>query len=170
MDWVKHRKKVTEVFRKNRYWLLVLALGILLMALPDRKQQTKEAVPAPSEEAGETGNSVQQSLEDILSQIAGAGEVRVLLTISRGSNTVYQTDQSTTTGSETASVNVQTVLVTGQDRSQSALIRQVEPPVYMGAVVVCQGGGDSAVRLAIVEAVASATGLGADKITVLKMK
>jgi hypothetical protein len=42
--------------------------------------------------------------------------------------------------------------------------------VYQGAVVLCQGAADAAVRLAVVEAVSKATGLGADKICVLKMK
>jgi stage III sporulation protein AG len=36
--------------------------------------------------------------------------------------------------------------------------------------VICQGAADPAVRLAVVEAVADATGLGADRISVLKMK
>ena len=40
----------------------------------------------------------------------------------------------------------------------------------MGAIVVCQGGDNATVRLAIIEAVSNVTGLGADKISVLKMK
>jgi hypothetical protein len=40
----------------------------------------------------------------------------------------------------------------------------------MGAVIVCQGADKPVVRLAIVEAVADATGLSTDTITVLKMK
>ena len=43
-------------------------------------------------------------------------------------------------------------------------------PTYLGAVIVCQGGDSPTVKLAIVEAVSNATGLSADKITVLKMK
>lgn len=170
MEWIKHRTKITEIIRKNRYWILVLALGILLMMLPERNRETNNEVSVPEEETTETGIDIQRSLEDILAQIDGAGAVRVLLTIAQGSNTIYQTDENTTAGGETSSVNVQTVLVTGQDRAQTALIRQVNPPVYLGAIVVCQGGGDPTVRLAIVEAVSSVTGLGADKITVLKMK
>ena len=38
-----------------------------------------------------------------------------------------------------------------------------------GAVIVCDGAGKAAVRLDILHAVASCTGFGADKITVLKM-
>lgn len=38
-----------------------------------------------------------------------------------------------------------------------------------GVVVVCQGAENAAVRLDIIRAVGSYTGLGSDKITVLKM-
>lgn len=39
-----------------------------------------------------------------------------------------------------------------------------------GAAIVCEGADDAKVRLAIVEAVKAYTGLGSDKITVLKME
>ena len=42
--------------------------------------------------------------------------------------------------------------------------------VYQGAVVVCQGAGDSGVHLAVVQAVSVLTGLGSDKITVVQWK
>ena len=50
------------------------------------------------------------------------------------------------------------------------MVRQILSPEYLGAVVVCQGANDVQVRLAVVEAVSKVTGLGADKISVLKMK
>ena len=37
-----------------------------------------------------------------------------------------------------------------------------------GAAIVCDGASDSAVRLAIVRAVSDCTGLGSDRITVIK--
>ena len=39
-----------------------------------------------------------------------------------------------------------------------------------GAVVVCQGADDPQVRLDVTTAIAAYTGLGSDKITVMKMK
>ena len=40
----------------------------------------------------------------------------------------------------------------------------------VGAIIVCQGGDSPTVRLNIVEAVSNVTGIGSDRITVLKMK
>ena len=39
---------------------------------------------------------------------------------------------------------------------------------YRGALVVCQGGDQAAVRLAVTEAVMALTGLPADRITVVQ--
>ena len=51
---------------------------------------------------------------------------------------------------------------------QEALVTRQDYPVYQGAVVVCQGAGSSAVRLAVTEAVAALTGLSTEKIDVYK--
>ena len=153
MDWVTLRSRGKELVRKYRYVLLVVLAGLFLMALPDGKNAKAAPEPAAAE-------------EEILSQIQGAGRVRVLLTQREGERTLYQTDED----SASSGVRSDTVLLNGSDRSQTGLVRQVNPPTYLGAVIVCQGADSASVRLAIVEAVGSVTGLSTDKITVLKMK
>ena len=96
--------------------------------------------------------------------------MQVLLTTERGEETIYQTDSHTSVGGDNNSAQVETVIISGSERNQSGLIKQINPPTYMGAIVVCQGADSPIVRLAIVEAVSKVTGLGADRISVLKMK
>ena len=84
--------------------------------------------------------------------------------------TLYQTDDSTSYSDTSNTTRIDTVTVTDDTRNQTGLIQQVIPPTYQGAIVVCQGADSPAVRLAIVEAVSKVTGLGADRISVLKMK
>ena len=74
------------------------------------------------------------------------------------------------TDDNSSTIRRDVVLVTGADKTQTGLVRQVNPPQYLGGIVVCEGADNAGVRLAIVEAVKSVTGLGADNITVLKMK
>ena len=54
--------------------------------------------------------------------------------------------------------------------NETGLIKQVNPPKYLGALIVCQGADDPSVRLAVSQAVASVTGISTDRISVLKMK
>lgn len=152
---------VKDFIKKYRYVAIVLLAGVLLMCLPGKSSRTSAA---PVSQATKETADTARELEQLLSQVNGAGEVRVLLTKAQGEKTIYQTDRSGDGG------NTDTVVITGTDRVQQGLVRQVDPPVYLGAVIVCQGGDNPAVRLAIVEAVSDATGLGADRITVLKMK
>ena len=165
MDWVNIRSRAEEFYKKYRYVLLVILLGIVLMCLPARRNDETDPSP-PTIEEGSAQSSLEVSLAAILSQIKGAGKVEVLLTEAKGAETVYQSDADTGNGTE----RLNTVIVSGSDRTQSGLVRQTNPPSYLGAIIVCQGADSATVRLAIVQAVASVTGLGADRITVLKMK
>ena len=165
MDWVSIRSRAGEWFQKYRYAVLIVLLGVVLMCLPGiGKAESKVATPSNHPSASEP--NLEDSLAEILSQIKGAGRVEVLLTEAKGSETMYQAD--TNTGSDT--LRQDTVVISGADRAQTGLIRQINPPSYQGAIVVCQGADSAAVRLAIVQAVSSVTGLGSDHITVLKMK
>ena len=171
MELRKTTKRVGEFFRKYRYIAIILLAGVLFMCLPNRNttQDTKandETIAAQMD----TTMALDESLSEILSQIHGAGNVRVLLTLQRGEETIYQTDSHTTVNDESNSTQIDTVMITGSERGQSGLIKQINPPIYMGAIVVCQGADSPSVRLAVVEAVSKVTGLGADRISVLKMK
>ena len=135
-----------------------------------KKKKKKETEPVRTEEQSIGQTDLQDALEDILCMIHGAGKVRVLLTEAAGEQTLYQTDEDLQTNGESESIRQDTVLLTDSERDQAGLIRQIIPPVYQGAVILCQGADSAAVRLAIIQAVASATGLTSDKITVLKMK
>ncbi|MGM9548816.1 MAG: hypothetical protein ACI3V5_03125 [Faecousia sp.] len=164
MDWVTLGSRGKELLKKYRYVLLVVLAGLLLMALPEGRKAEPEPETAVVET--EIRQDLQTDLAEILSQIQGAGRVRVLLTQREGEQTVYQADEDFTD----SGARRDTVILTGSDRSQTGLVRQVNPPTYLGAVIVCQGAESASVRLSIVEAVASVTGLTTDKITVLKMK
>lgn len=168
MDRIAWKEKILAFLKKYRFCLLILLIGLILMYLPQgKKEETAQHAVTDSPSPGVT---VEQRLEEILSQIDGAGTVRVLLTQQTGERYIYQTDDDLAESSGNSTSRQNTVIVTDSNRAQQGLIRQVDPPLYLGAVVVCQGADSASVRLAIVEAVTNATGLGADKISVLKMK
>ena len=150
------RVKLVELLRKYRYALLVLLLGLILMGIP--RQKTPEATPTTEPPV----QDISHSLEEILGSIQGVGRVRVLLTQSSGEETVYQTDPGT-------GENLDKVILSRGSGQQEGLVRQVNPPEYLGALVVCQGGDSPTVRLQVAEAVSRVTGLGMDRISVMKM-
>jgi stage III sporulation protein AG len=163
MELNQWRAKALELVRKYKYVLIVLLVGVGLMLIPERKHTSE---PVQMETAPSFSDSTE-ALTQILSQIQGAGKVKVLLTVSAGEQTVYQIDQ-TVDGS--GRVDSETVIITDADRDQQGLVQKILAPEYRGAIVLCQGAEDAAVRLSIVEAVSDVTGLSTDRISVLKMK
>ncbi len=162
MDTVAIREKLTAAFKKYRYALIIALVGLLLMALPENTEEPKLSESVQNAET----DSLQEELAQILSRVQGAGKVEVLLTQFSGPETIYQTDldQSDT------DTRRDTVILSDSSRGEAGLVRQVNPPIYQGALIVCQGGDSPAVKLAIVQAVMSVTGLTSNQITVLKMK
>ena len=157
--------KILGWISKNKYVILVLVIGLCFMLIPLKSERAPEIVQT----AEPVQTDITQELSRILSQIQGAGKVQVMLTVRVGQTTVYQTDR-TESGGETGSLSQDTVIVTDSNRTQQGLVQRVDPPEYLGAIVVCSGADSAAVRLSILEAVSRITGLGADKISVLKMK
>lgn len=168
MDWIGIRKKVTEFVSKYRYVLLVLLIGLVFMLIPGRGTE-EDAEPNQIQSTVQPQTDMTQELTDLLSQLKGAGKVKVMLTIAAGETTVYKQDEDITSG-ENGSIHRDTVIITDSDRGQNGLIEQVNPPRYLGAVIICEGADLAAVRLSIIEAVSKVTGLGTDRISVLKMK
>lgn len=173
LQW-KLPPKAGEFLKKYRYAALVLLIGVLLLSLPTGRREETEAEPLQEPAVQEAQQSVEEALEGLLRQVDGAGEVCVMLTVAEGERTVYQTDLSTEvrtgeTGNETSS-GVETVFADAGSSRKEAIPVQVMGPVYQGAVIVAEGGDRPQVRLDLTNAVMSLTGLGADKITVVKMK
>lgn len=161
--------KLMQTIQKYKFVILILVIGLVLMSIPER---TTQSVRNNTEQKASTSEQKTQEtlLSEILSCISGAGEVRVMLTQARGEETVFQINEDISTGTDTTEKTVTTVTVTDSERNQSGLIRQINPPQFLGAIIVCDGADDPAVRLAIVDAVSKVTGLGANQISVLKMK
>lgn len=168
MDLKELKKKALQGIGKHKYALAILALGLLLMLLPLDANKTQTQSEQPRQDTAQTEDA-QQALKRILSRIDGAGEVDVLLTVASGSQTVYQEDADIA-GGDNETARYDTVIIRDSDGTESGLVQQVIGPKYLGAVIVCQGADRAAVKLAIVEAVSKATGLGTDQISVLKMK
>ena len=124
--------RITAALAKNKYVLLVLALGLLLLLLPRSTTAAAETTPPavtaaptgrgdPMEASGIPLDTEAERLAALLRKIRGVGDAEVLLS-------------------------------------------------KQGAVVVCAGADSAQARLEVTEAVSAYTGLGSDKILVMKMK
>ena len=165
MEATAPKQRINALFGKYKYPILVALVGLGLMLLPSEQEPSEPVEPPRAVES-----SLEEKLEALLGRIEGAGQVSVLLTEKEGSQTLYQTDSQTDADESGSRRTDDTVLIEDENRTESGLVRQTLGPVYRGAVILCQGADDPTVKLAVVEAVRCVTGLGADQISVQKMK
>ena len=165
MEATAPKQRINALLGKYKYPILVALVGLGLMLLPSEQEPSEPVEPPRAVE-----RSLEEKLEVLLGRIEGAGQVSVLLTEKEGSQTLYQTDSQTDADESGSRRTDDTVLIEDENRTESGLVRQTLGPVYRGAVILCQGADDPTVKLAVVEAVRCVTGLGADQISVQKMK
>ena len=163
------RTAAAQTLKKYRAALLIFLIGLVLALVPVRRTGMQSAA-AEGETAQFSLSDTQTQMEAILSQIDGAGSVRLLLTLRTGEETIYQTDTRTVTNQSGTTLECETVFQQTGSAQKQPVVQRVDRPQYMGALVLCQGADQPSVRLAITEAVASLTGLGSNKIAVVKLK
>lgn len=159
-----------NLFDRYKYILLVCTVGVLLMVWPQQNETDAESKESSRQElAGELEGKIQSILEEM----DGVGKSRVLLTVENGEETEYAYDRTdaenrTENGGSTSR---QTQLVTvSEGGGQTPVPLRTTAPNYRGAVVVCEGAGSAAVRLAVTKVIQALTGLSADRIVISKMK
>ena len=164
------RKKPLSVLKwlaTYKYVILAVLLGVLLLLLPDGKAASDEENAERLADFDRT--AVQREMEDILSAIDGAGRLRLMLTVGGGGELELAQDRALTQkdGAGEYSDKTETVVL-GSGSGAEVVVTQSRYPDFVGALVVCEGGGSAAVRLEITQALCVLTGLPSDKISVIK--
>lgn len=157
--------RAAELLKKYKFVLLVLAAGVLLLLLPSGGQE--EAADRARAEEDFSVEALEEKLSQVLSKVEGAGQVSVVLTVRTGMERVFAEDVTASrTEDEAQSTSKAVILSTGAGE-ETVLISQ-NYPVFQGALIVCRGGDDPAVKLLLTQAMAALTGLGSDRITVCR--
>ena len=140
--------------------LAVLAVGALLLLMPSGTGLPTEEEEPQREEVFEL-EAFERRLEGVLSEISGAGETRVVLSLRSGSRQVLAQDRQ----QDGSGASAQTVTV-GSSSDRQVVPVQTVAPEFRGALVVCTGADDPKVRLEVTKAVCVLTGLGTDCVCV----
>ena len=171
--------KIWELIKKNKFVMVVLLVGLVLILLPTGAQtQKKDAGTGGKQTPADFSLSdTENRIAAALSKIQGAGKVSVVLTLRCGTEQVLARDESMSNSSKgtgdsaetSAEKSVTTVVISAGSSNETPITLKYIYPEYLGALVVAEGADDAAVKLQLVRAVAGLTGLGADKIVVTKM-
>lgn len=167
-QWKPRPEAARKLLNQYKYVLIVVAAGIVLLLWPTGESaRTQEAADTAKPQESFDLGAMEEKLSRTLSQVEGAGDVTVTLTVKNGMEQVLASDRSTSVTERGSSVEEETVLINSGGNQEAVLLTQ-RYPTFQGALVVCQGGDDAQVRLLLTQAVSALTGLGADRITVCK--
>lgn len=172
-------ENVRKAIARHKYILPVILVGLILLLLPTgEKDAGGSTSPAGTgEEEDFDLGAFETKLQEALRNMDGVGNVCVMLTLKTDSERVLATDRTVSvqsSGSGEANEydmdSSQTAIVISKGSgTQEAVVVQRVYPQFQGALIICQGGGSSQVRLRVTEAVSAVTGLGSDQIHVGKM-
>lgn len=173
----KKFKFITLFSRKNIKiivaLILMLFIIILLFNLGDKSSTSASSTTSTSSYIStlEYCERLEKKLEAVISQIDGAGDVKVMVTVEGSPELIYVSDTDTktsTTTNGTTNTTTSSPIIVGGSGNSSGLIKTEKLPNVKGVIVVSGGAGEIGTKLNILNAIATLLDISTDKITVLK--
>lgn len=169
--------------------ITVVAMNYILSGKKDKTNKTiqsEDKVLAQKNGDSQVENKdnkqdIETRLENILSNIKGVGNVKVLITYSQESTVIPMYDEDTSTsvteeqdsGGGSRTVNESTskkdIIYEENNGVKTPITQSIINPKIEGAIVTAKGANDANVKTNIIQAVEAVTGLATYKIQVFEM-
>ena len=148
--------KIFKDKKGNTVIYILLAAGIFLLlagnSLEPKQVNKVEELSLPQAE-------IEEKLEEILSQIKGAGKVSVMVSEENNGRKIFGYDVQ---GEDKKTVTL------SQSGGETALVAEEKVPNVKGVIVVADGGGNIKVKEALLRAVRAVLGIEPHKIEVFE--
>ncbi len=181
------KKYISRLFSQKNFANTAIVCGVLgvslfllsgFINLEPKKAEFKNDIRANSEQRRE---NLEKNLENIISNIKGAGNAKVLVTLENSTETIYATEErknkeaseDKSSGEITRkkqSDDCEKKFITIKDSSgteHALAVTEIEPKIK-GVVVICPGGDDAIVKKRIVEATTTALNIASTRVCVTK--
>ena len=170
-DFIVKIKKIKNI----EVAVAVIALALILIIYAGITGIKKANEDIVTEET--KSDNLELRLETILSEINGAGEVKVMITYdgsieyitANTSNINSNTTVDTTRTNTTTSTTISPIIVNNNGSSEPVIIKEIEPRIK-GVIIVAEGASDIMVRLELMRAVMVALNIGAENIEIFAKK
>ena len=177
-EWLKNIsffKKLKQIKHIGLIITIIFILILLIILFGNFSFSNSSSISVSSDESTYT-NSVKyaQQMEDklkiLIAKIKGAGRVDVMLTLDSGTSVVLASNDETKTvsngSSSTTTVSASPIILQQNGSNMPLIVEEVIPRIK-GVVIVSSGAKDVNVRLNILNAVQTLTGLTNSQIQIL---
>lgn len=151
--------------------LALIVVGIYLMSagLPTSKKNNSSSTKQDNVELKFSSSQeyvyyLENKLENVITNVKGVSNVNIIITLEKGFEYIYVTEEETNTtsnGSVITKVNV--VMIDGQP-----IIKEEIYPIIKGVVVVANGVGDTKVKLNVLSLIQTVIDVENNKINIME--
>lgn len=159
------KKPIKKGIFKSEYLLVVILIVLVCVLFLSNSGvfSLLQTTTTLSQENYET--IMEQKLENLISEIDGAGAVSVVLSVDGTTLKEYLKNSQTKTENGVTYLEETTVLINGKPY----LVKENYPKV-IGVVIVCQGAENVKVKMAITEVITTVLSVSSENIRILKKK
>ena len=154
---------------KNIEIIIGLVIIAVMIIIYSNVSAAKEKTDAASGGEATLTDNLETRLADILGEIEGAGEVKVMITyagtgdkITAETTNTHTTTTNGSTSSTTTTTTTSSPVLSGSD----VVILQEKMPEIKGVIVVAEGASDMKVKLKLMQATATVLGINANSIQI----
>ena len=172
--------KIIERFsklKKNKNFLVFIAVGLAvliaiiyfssLLGTNDKSSSTKEDnIETNFSTSEEYVIYLENKLENVISQVKGAGNVDVIVTLEKGFEYVYLTEEETKTSANGITTTTTTVVMVD---GEPVLTEEIYP-IIKGIVIVSAGANDVAVKMNILTLIQTVVNVDSSNISIFTSK
>ena len=167
-------EKLKQIFAKIKSVKNIeIIIGLVIIAVMiirySNVSAANEKTDADSGGEATLTNNLETRLADILGEIEGAGEVKVMITyagtgdkITAETTNTHTTTTNGSTSSTTTTTTTSSPVLSGSD----VVILQEKMPEIKGVIVVAEGASDMKVKLKLMQATATVLGINANSIQI----
>ncbi|MBE7073810.1 MAG: hypothetical protein E7379_01815 [Clostridiales bacterium] len=174
IDFKEKFKALFERIKKIKHLYIYLALSLALLsicvyfvALPSQKDSNKEETIDNNRTEFSTSAEyvvyLENKLESVINCLKGVENVEVAITLEKGFEYVYQTEDETRTTSNGTSITTTTLVYID---GKPVMLEEIYP-VIKGIVVVVQGSEEVSVKLNIIQVIKTMIDVDSSQINII---
>lgn len=175
LDILKEKTNKANINKKTALFVVIGLAGMFLILISEMdlgSEKDKKEISNDSFSTVEYCDYLESKVEEIVRSIDGAGETRVMITLSETTEYVYATNDKNTrknTENSADTVSEREYIIIERDNNDTGLLLKTIEPKVRGVAVVCEGGDNAQVQQQIYSAVGAVLSLSTSRISISKL-
>lgn len=175
--WVSSKSNKAKLITiLGLFGICLIALSSLFPAKETSKKHNEELTNSNSTSLENYVNCLELKIDNMVRQIEGVGNSKVLITMEKGIENVYANSEKKLTNSnenlsgapsQRNDIQRDVVVIDGNNGKQALIVTKKEPTVK-GVVVVCEGASNGSVAKNVTDAISKSLNIKCNKISVVK--